>query len=471
METLNNKVTGGTLTADEWNQVPSELQNVITQTGQTLTNADLNQVGKGIAQYAGNGAFYIDSGAANAYVLTQIGTKQASTSLDDGMIIRFLVGNTNTTASTVNPATLGVTTFVNFNGEAFLGGELVAGEIVRAFFDAGNTRFQLLPEITTSNFILLKSGIKSFLINGNFDIWQRGVSFVGVNAVYTSDRWLSNDGDGAATVTQESFTVGQTTVSNEPEFFLRHNQTSASTVINAVLSQRIEGVRTFAGNKTTLSVFLKAGSSKTFAVDVQQNFGTGGSPSAIVTTASQNVAVTTSFQKFELVFDIASISGKTIGSDGNDYLSVRIKEESSFSTFTLDVAQIQYEQGTIATDFEDRPIAEELELARRYFERQSASIVNANFGVGAFSGVGALQVSYFYLVEKRVIPSIAFSAIGDFRIENKAVNTVCTSFTVTAAQKRVTQLRPVAIGLGAAGESGLLKAENTNAFVSIDAEL
>jgi len=108
MEDLNNKITGGVLTADEWNQVPSELQNVIEQTGQTLTSADLNQLGKGLANYVANSNFYTDSGVADAYVLTSIGSKQSPTAYVDGMTVEFLPGNTNTGVSTVNVATLGV---------------------------------------------------------------------------------------------------------------------------------------------------------------------------------------------------------------------------------------------------------------------------------------------------------------------------------------------------------------------------
>ena len=67
MEDLNDKVTAGTLTAAEWNQVPSEIQNVIENLGITLSGADLNQLGKGIAGYIANGTFYTDSGAAELH--------------------------------------------------------------------------------------------------------------------------------------------------------------------------------------------------------------------------------------------------------------------------------------------------------------------------------------------------------------------------------------------------------------------
>ena len=85
MQDLNDQVTGGLLSADDFNEIPTEIQNVITDTGQTLSGGDLDQLGKGIAQYVGNGDYYADSGSINAYVLTSIGDNQPTTSYVDGM--------------------------------------------------------------------------------------------------------------------------------------------------------------------------------------------------------------------------------------------------------------------------------------------------------------------------------------------------------------------------------------------------
>jgi len=108
MQDLNDKVTGNSLTAAEWNQVPSEIQNVIEGLGQTLSSGDLNQLGKGIAGYAANGQFYIDSGAADAYVLSQVGSKQGIPAYAIGARFIFVPSNANTGASTANVSGLGV---------------------------------------------------------------------------------------------------------------------------------------------------------------------------------------------------------------------------------------------------------------------------------------------------------------------------------------------------------------------------
>lgn len=114
MQDLNDKVTGNTLSAAEWNEVPSELQNVIAALGIAFSSGDLNQLGKGITGYAAAGHFYTDGGAANAYSLTAVGGKQGLHALSantDGALVRFRPANNSTLAApTVNVNGLGAKT-------------------------------------------------------------------------------------------------------------------------------------------------------------------------------------------------------------------------------------------------------------------------------------------------------------------------------------------------------------------------
>jgi len=142
MEDLNDKITLGNLAAAEWNQVPSEIQNVIEGTGQGLTNADLNQLGKGITNYVGNGSFYEDSGSANSYQLGAIGSNQLITTYTDGLTVEFLPANTNTSASTVQVGLLlGAVNIANTG----LGGEIVADEYIRLKYRDGTSDFIIDP--------------------------------------------------------------------------------------------------------------------------------------------------------------------------------------------------------------------------------------------------------------------------------------------------------------------------------------
>jgi hypothetical protein len=142
MEDLNDKITGGTVTAAQWNQLPSEIQNVIEALGIALSGGDLNQLGKGIAGYVANGNFYTDSGVADAYVLSTVGLKQSAPAYTDGFTAVFTAGNTNTGPTTVNVGGLGVVNVFN-KGAACVGGEFVSGNSVTIRYDAANTRFNI----------------------------------------------------------------------------------------------------------------------------------------------------------------------------------------------------------------------------------------------------------------------------------------------------------------------------------------
>ena len=128
---------------------------------------------------------------------------------------------------------------------------------------------------------------KNRIINGNFDFWQRGTtaSYSVTSSKYLADRWLMRTTATAdVTISQQSFTVGQTDVPNNPKYFYRWDITSHTTG-SGRLEQRIEDVSTFAGNTCTLSFWAKCNSSQTMSTAYQQIFGTGGS-TAVTTSGS-----------------------------------------------------------------------------------------------------------------------------------------------------------------------------------------
>ena len=148
MQDLTGKVNNGgataagQLSAEEWNQLPDEVQNVITALGITLSSGDLNQLGKAISGYVANGTFYTDSGVANSYVLSGVGAKQRAPAYTNGFEIDFIAGNSNTGPSTVNVGGLGVKS-IKLPG----GGDPGTGKIdgrTKCVFDSANDWFELV---------------------------------------------------------------------------------------------------------------------------------------------------------------------------------------------------------------------------------------------------------------------------------------------------------------------------------------
>ena len=225
---------------------------------------------------------------------------------------------------------------------------------------------------STANAVPTLGGVSSFgrknlIINGNFDIWQRGTSFTSNG--YHADRWNTTvSGTGTTTISRQAFAIGQTDVPNEPKYYARIAKSSGVSGATGgdVMVQRIESVRTLAGQTGTLSFYAKASESTTIDFFLKQHFGTGGSPSADLDHTPSGVSVTTSWQKFTVTQAFTSISGKTIGSNNDDYLEI-IMRINNGSNASVDFAQVQLEKGSLATDFEVRPIGEEVTLCHRYF--------------------------------------------------------------------------------------------------------
>jgi hypothetical protein len=291
------------------------------------------------------------------------------------------------------------------------------------------------------------AGFRNAIINGNFDIWQRGTSFASPASLsYTADRWrIGFSGTGATrTISRQAFTLGQTDVPSEPTYFLRFNQSVAGSggALNE-LTQKIEGARTFAGQQVTVSFYAKAASSLTLDLALVQSFGTGGSPSTAVTLSlATGVSVTTAWQKFSYSTTVASVSGKILGSDGNDFFDLVIRLPVN-TTFTFDIAQVQVEPGPVATPFERRPIGTELALCQRYYELYTPA--QDTFAT-ALATTGLFRVSGVWKQEKRAVPTI--------------------TSTVSASH--------VAAGpLGTSGWSCVLTAGSTSnvRVISVDAEL
>lgn len=228
---------------------------------------------------------------------------------------------------------------------------------------------------------------KNKIINGEFNIWQRGVGPFTSSNSYTADRWVIVAASGqTVSLTQQSFTAGNSISNYEPTYYSRiaWSGTPSGTYW---YTQRVEDVRTFAGQTVTLSFWAKASSASTALIPaIEQNFGSGGSP--VVTTTGIPLSLTTSWQRFSQTFTLPSISGKTIGT--SSYLDVRpFIGSTSVAGINFDIWGVQLEKSSIATPLEQRPQQVELALCQRYYNRLNGNGATSLIGMGyAFSTTG-----------------------------------------------------------------------------------
>jgi len=261
---------------------------------------------------------------------------------------------------------------------------------------------------------------KNKLINGEFDIWQRGTTFSTSNA-YTADRWVIVGASGqTVSVSQQSFTPGAAPVSGYEGTFFARLAWSGTPSGTYWFTQRVEDVRTLAGQTVTLSFWAKASSTTSaFTPMFEQNFGSGGS--SIVGTTGSAISLTTSWQRFTQTFSIPSISGKTIGT--SSYLEVRpLAGSTAVTGNSIDIWGVQVEKGSIATEFEQRFIGDEIRMCQRYYHQDSLTAIDG------YASAGMPLVKQFYFpVKMRISPASTTTQTGSV---NTSLNTSNTTFTI-----------------------------------------
>jgi hypothetical protein len=265
---------------------------------------------------------------------------------------------------------------------------------------------------------------RNAIINGAFEINQRNFSSQLNFSGFGPDRFIIVGADGATASIQE-FAPGDTPGQfQSPNFFrfVTSGQTLASA--RADIQQRIEDVRTFAGQTVTLSFYAKAASgAPKIAPYLFQNFGSGGSSAVNIIPAQ--ITIGTSWNKYSTTFTIPSITGKTIGANSTLVVQLWVSAGSNFNSQTnslgiqsntFDIWGVQLEAGPTATPFRrnTNSIQGELAACQRYYQRITS---DAGFGVIGGSGFSIsatiARMQFPLLTTLRANPtSVEFSGIG-----------------------------------------------------------
>jgi hypothetical protein len=214
------------------------------------------------------------------------------------------------------------------------------------------------------------------IINGAFDFWQRGTT-QNTFGYKSADRWYLDFSGGTVSFSRMGWGPGPRLGRNNPRQHARIAVSGQSGSNTAYIDQAIEDVRSYAGETiTVLGWANRSGGSGNFRVEMYQNFGTGGSPSSTVTVGSVTCDVGTgSWQPFAATFNVPTIAGKTLGTNDNHRLNLRLVASGTgmIENHNLDLWGIHIRVGTHTTAACDAYLAPEFgaELLRcqRYYEK------------------------------------------------------------------------------------------------------
>jgi len=295
---------------------------------------------------------------------------------------------------------------------------------------------------------------KNAIINGNFDIWQRGTSFAAIaNTDYFADRWRVNHimaGAITASRAADSPTAAQAGIYTS--YCISSAVTTADTSIAAAdffsIQQLIEGLNTAsfgfgqAGSRNvTLSFWVKGTKTGIHCVSIR-NSATNRQYAAEYTIDSTNTweyktitipVDTTGTWLYDtgmgLAVSFVLAAGTNYHITANTWTaSTAFTAATSNQVNALDntsnifkVALVQLEAGSVATEFEPRSVGQELALCERYYE-----IGDGNFWIYAASGNTPIWNMQF-TTTKRAVPTIVMVKGGNNDFPNAATGYASTS--------------------------------------------
>lgn len=278
-------------------------------------------------------------------------------------------------------------------------------------------------------------GFKNRIINGAFEIWQRGTAQIFVTAgAYLADRWTCMGYQQARhqRVAVSSPVAGMFTryamrVSSSP------NSDNGSGGTRMDLSQKIENANCFdlAGQQVVYSYWIRFSSATVASVANLQNSAFGNFNSVLASSTTNTDAATSTDS-------IGSVNGSVVINNGSlpttwtfvtgtatipagaNNVALRLQFQQLGSTTNAgdvwyEVTQIQLEAGSAPTAFDFRDYGRELALCERYYTKsyRLATFPGTATRTGAIgyvcaNGGNGEQSRVFFPTSMRIAPGVTF---------------------------------------------------------------
>ena len=243
-------------------------------------------------------------------------------------------------------------------------------------------------------------GRRNLIINGGFDIWQRGTSFSAIgNNVFAPDRWYSTKVATGCTISRDTGTYSK--------YAMLITGDAANTAQS--MTQRIEASTSFnmSLNDHTFSAKVYTSVDRTIAIQIRSATAEDDFSG---NTLQQNTSVDLVTGWNTVNISVPSVSAYNLG----------VQLTLAFGTVgageTVKVEQVQLEVGSVATPFEHRSYGEELMLCRRYCQliTRSASEgdVLGNRIYGAVYSTTGTFIFQPFVPPMRDTPDLTYTAAG-----------------------------------------------------------
>jgi len=317
---------------------------------------------------------------------------------------------------------------------------------------------------------------KNAIINGAFDIWQRGTSIAVNAATYTADRFLGYRGVAGMTVSRQS--TNDTTNLPFIQYCARVQRDSGNTSTSTLqFTSPIEtsNVYRYTGQTITMSFYARAGAnysptSSALGVFLSTGTGTDGNPVSGYTgqanVISSSATLTTTWQRFSYTVTLGSTITQLA-----PYFVASVTGTAGANDW-FEITGVTIELGSVATAFSRTggTIQGELAACQRYFQIYPTG-ADAQAWSGQFYSTTAARLYKDLPVTMRTSSQTLTLPTGTFTnyIEQVGVATR-TPTTLTAGSALANRVYFDATGMSSA-TSGAMAVWAVSNQISISAEL
>ena len=259
----------------------------------------------------------------------------------------------------------------------------------------------------------VNGGRKNIVMNGAFQVWQRGTSFTADGDVFGADRWVISRPN--QTVTKEIASIGNIRCNSMK---MLKTGSGAITAYHSIEDGTgvSAGGSLFNGKTLTLSYYARASGSFDNNGQVWLYYNNNSSSVQVATCTD---SLSTSWTKFTHTFTMPT-NTETYANVYSLTLSlIRALDGNVGNSDWVEVAQVQLEESSTATDFEHRSYGEELALCQRYYE------IVKNIRVWTWNAANGARLSGSFRTEKRAAPTVSGAPIN---IDNAMMGSTQTSF-------------------------------------------
>jgi hypothetical protein len=248
------------------------------------------------------------------------------------------------------------------------------------------------------------AGGRNSVINGAFNVWQRGTSFNGSAPYYGADRWFFARPGAVAGSTLSRQSSGLTGFT----YCARMQRDSGNTNTSAVrIFQSLETINSlqFAGKQITVSFYVRSGANYSGGANTYLNVGSGtGTDQQLGNTGYTGYALvsqlaitpTTTWTRYSTTGSVSS-SATEIGFEIN-FTPTGTAGANDY----IEITGIQLEAGAVATPFEFEDYSETLAKCQRYYLRSFC-----NYLLGAVRDANLPYFTKQFPVTMRVAPSLS----------------------------------------------------------------